>query len=93
MRQETRAGRSLKPYSMTNRGLQIELSLCQPKEPGGFQLAILDCASKDFSSQNIAIYLRSISNDGDYHGDRPTPAEGVFLRTSCHELEFLEDKI
>jgi hypothetical protein len=59
VRREIGPSRNLKPYSMANRELEIELPLCLPRELGGYQLAILNCVSKDFPSKNISIYLMS----------------------------------
>jgi len=94
VRQKDKTSRSLKPYSMTNRGLEIELSLCQPKEGTWYQLAILNCVSEELPYKNIAILLApapaptTIRND--YFSQEAVLYEGDFVRIYCHRLEFLE---
>jgi hypothetical protein len=51
------SSQSVKPCSMTNRGLEIELSLCPPQRRTEYRLAILNCVIDEFQSKNIAILL------------------------------------
>jgi hypothetical protein len=90
VREETRVGRSLKPYSMTNRGLEIELSLCRPQAMGGPRLAILNCASLDFPAKYISIYLTTRADIEDFYIQSATLFGDNFMRTLYHKLEFLE---
>jgi hypothetical protein len=92
VRQKARARRILKPYSMTNRGLEIELELCQREEWSRYQLAILNCISEDSPSKNIAICLARSGYNETYVGRKVVLYEGDFARIYCHKLEFLEYK-
>jgi hypothetical protein len=89
VRQKVRADWSLKPYSMTNRGFEIELELCQMEAGSGYRLAILNCISENSPSKNIAICLARSGYNEAYVGRKVVLYEGDFARIYCHKLEFL----
>jgi hypothetical protein len=91
VRPKTGAFRKLKPYSMTNWGLEIELPLCPLRVSGRNQLAILNCVSEDFPSKNISIYLVPERDEMDMAFNKMLN-EGDFKRILCHKLEFLKAK-
>jgi hypothetical protein len=88
IRRDNRVGLSSKPYTMTNRGLEIELPLCESTAVDWSRLAILNCASLELPSKSVAIRLQPRRNRKVYSHKRAMLHEGDFIRTDCHKLDF-----